>query len=286
VSLLGRIFLAKAIEWCEEMAHGNTLLLQRPDHTFENATERSGARLAGWNWSSIAADLDDDGWPDVYSTNGMWGDGRDRDRELEFWWDSLAYWDDYVAGTRTFDREGAGIAGVERDRYFHNRGGARAGAPLFEDRAFLDGLDLESNGRAAVAFDANEDGRARPLRPLGRLAGGALPRLAQPDEHFLRLRLAGEPGRDNRGRRRRARSRRACPGPDDRDRERERERVSVDRQPDRPPRLGAATRLDALTVRWPSGRVQELGRDRAGRPRDHRRRGAWDRRSVSRSEVN
>ncbi|HEX4438445.1 MAG TPA: CRTAC1 family protein [Thermoanaerobaculia bacterium] len=259
VSLLGRIFLAKAIEWCEEMAHGNTLLLQRADHTFENATERSGARLAGWNWSSIAADLDDDGWPDVYSTNGMWGDGRDRDHELEFWWDSLAYWDDYVAGTRTFDRQGAGIAGIERDRYFHNRGGAAAGAPLFEDRAFLDGLDLESNGRAAVAFDANEDGAldiyVRSVQSPEALFLGS----RRPEEHFLRLRLAGEPGLDNRdgiGARIEAR----LPGG----------RVIVTENANASGYLstgspivhlglGAATRVDALTVRWPSGKVQALG---------------------------
>ncbi len=180
------------------MASGNTLLLQRPDHTFENATSRSGAQHAGWNWSAVAADLDDDGWPDVYSTNGMWGDGRDHDVELEFWWQTLAYWDDYVAGTKTFDRKGAGIAGIERDLYFHNRGGAAAGDPLFEDRAFLDGLDLETNGRAAVAFDADGDGAldlfVRSVQAPEAFFRGS----RKPEEHYLRIRLAGTPGVDNR----------------------------------------------------------------------------------------
>ena len=199
ISIWGRLFLSTAIRWCEDMASGNTLLLQRPDHTFENATARSGAQHAGWNWSAIAADLDDDGWPDLYATNGMWGDGRDRDVELEFWWQTLAYWDDYVAGKKTFDRKGAGIAGIERDRYFHNRGesAARAG-PRFEERAFLDGLDLESNGRAAVAFDANGDGAldvyVRSVQAPEALFLGS----RKPEEHFLRIRLMGSPGRDNR----------------------------------------------------------------------------------------
>jgi hypothetical protein len=259
VGLAGRLFLPFAIRWCEEMASGNTLLLQKPDHTFENATPRSGAQHAGWNWSSIAADLDDDGWPDLYATNGLWGDGRDRDVELEFWWETLAYWDDYVAGTKTFDRKGAGVAGIERDRYFHNRGGAAAGAPLFEDRAFLDGLDLESNGRAAVAFDVNGDGAldlyVRSVGAPEALFLGS----RRPDEHYLRIRLSGTPGRDNRdgiG----AEVTAVLPGG--------RRIVTQNANPSGYLStgspivhlgLGAATRLEDLKIRWPSGAVQDLG---------------------------
>ncbi len=259
VAFFGRIFLSVAIKWCEDMASGNALLLQKPDHTFENATARSGAQHAGWNWSSIAADLDDDGWPDIYATNGMWGDGRDHDVGLEFWWDSLAYWDDYVAGTRTFDRKGAGINGIERDRYFHNRGGTAAGAPLFEDRAFLDGLDLESNGRAAVAFDANGDGAldlyVRSIGAPEALFLGS----RRPDEHFLRIRLAGTPGTDNRagiGARIEAKL------PEGRTIVTENANQSGYLSTASPIvhlGLGKATRLEELTVRWPSGKVQNLG---------------------------
>jgi hypothetical protein len=259
IGLTGRIFLPFAIAWCEEMAQGNTLLLQKPDHTFENATARSGAAHAGWNWSAIAADLDDDGWPDVYATNGMWGDGRDRDHELEFWWETLAYWDDYVAGRKTFDRRGAGIAGIERDRYFHNRGGAAAGAPLFEDRAFLDGLDLESNGRAAVAFDANGDGALDVyVRSVGAPEALFLGS-RRPDEHYLRLRLSGMPGRDNRdgigaeitavlpGRRRLVTQNVNQSG------------YLSTASPVVHLGLGKATRIERLTILWPSGKLQDAG---------------------------
>jgi len=259
VGFWGRLFLPFAIRWCEEMASGNTLLLQRADHTFADATARSGAGHAGWNWSSIAADLDDDGWPDVYATNGMWGDGRDHDVELEFWWDSLAYWDDYVAGTRTFDRKGAGIAGIERDRYFHNRGGAAAGAPLFEDRAFLDGLDLESNGRAVVAFDANGDGAldlyVRSIGAPEALFLGS----RKSDEHYLRVRLAGTPGVDNRDG---VGALLTAKLPDGRVIALQTSNASGYLSTGSPIAhlgLGRAERLENLTVRWPSGRVQDLG---------------------------
>ena len=257
VGLPGRIFLPIAVRWMEKMATGNSLLLQRPDHTFANATARSGAAHAGWNWSAIAADLDDDSNLDLYATNGMWGDGRDHDVELEFWWDSLAYWDDYVAGKRTFDRKGAGIAGIERDRYFPNRG--PGASPLFEDRGFLEGLDVETTGRAAVAFDANGDGAldlyVRSVQAPEALFLGS----RRPEEHYLRVRLAGTRGKDNRdgvGARLVARL------PDGRRLVRETGNGSGYLSTGSPIAhlgLGAATRLTDLAIRWPSGFVQDLG---------------------------
>jgi hypothetical protein len=262
IGLPGRFFLPIAVRWMETMATGNSLLLQKADHTFADATARSGAAHAGWNWSSIAADCDNDSWPDIYATNGMWGDGRDHDRELEFWWQSLAYWDDYVGMKKTFDRKGAGIAGIERDRYFRNRSGDPGRGPgdaMFEERSFLEGLDLETNGRAVVAFDANGDGALdlyiRSVEAPEALFLGS----RRPDEHFLRVKLRGTPGRDNRdgvGSRITA----ALPGG---------RRLLIETgnasgylstgSPIAHLGLGSATRLEALSIRWPSGRVQDLG---------------------------
>jgi enediyne biosynthesis protein E4 len=256
----GRLFLSTAISWMEKMTRGNSLFLQRADGTFADATSSSGARRAGWNWSAVAADLDDDGWLDLYATNGMWGDGRDHDRELEFWWETLAYWNDYVALHKTFDRKGAGIAGIERDRYFVNRRGNRnAGDPMFEDRAFLDGLDLETNGRAVVAFDANGDGAldvyVRSVQAPEALFLGS----HSEGEHFLRLRLAGSPGQDNSAG---IGARVVATLPGGRKVVRENGNASGYLSTASPIvhlGLGAATYLEDLTVRWPSGYVQKLG---------------------------
>jgi hypothetical protein len=259
VPLPGRIFRPIAISWMEKMCRGNSLLLQTAKGAFEDATALSGAGRAGWNWSVAAADLDNDGSLDLYATNGMWDDGRVRDRELEFWWETLAYWDDYIAMKKTFDRKGAGVQGIERDAYFVNRGpGSR---PLFEERAFLDGLDLQTNGRAVVAFDANGDGAldlyVRSVQAPEALFLGSR---KNPDaEHYLRLRLAGTPGRDNAdgiG----ARVTATLPGG----------RVLVRESgyasgylatgsPIVHLGLGGAARIEKLVVRWPSGFVQDLG---------------------------
>jgi len=262
IGVTGRMFLPIAIQWVETMAKGDTLLLQKPNHTFADATSRSGAAHAGWNWSSVAADLDNDSWPDIYATNGMWGDGRDHDRELEFWWQSLAYWDDYVAGTKTFDRKGAGIAGIERDRYFRNRSGDTRRPPsdvLFEERSFLEGLELETNGRAVVAFDANGDGALdlyiRSVQAPEALFLG----IRRPDEHYLRLKLRGTPGLDNPDG---VGSRITALLPGGRRLILETGNASGYLSTGSSVAhlgLGPATRLDSLTIRWPSGTLQTLG---------------------------
>jgi hypothetical protein len=259
VPLPGRIFRPIAISWMEKMCRGNSLFLQAAKGSFDDVTGRSGAGRAGWNWSVSAADLDNDGSLDLYATNGMWDDGRTRDRELEFWWETLAYWDDYIEMKKTFDRKGAGVQGIERDAYFRNRG--PGASPLFEERSFLDGLDLQTNGRAVVAFDANGDGALDVyVRSVQAPEALFLGTRKNPDvEHFLRLRFKGTPGKDNTaglG----ARVTATLPGG----------RVLVRESgyasgylatgsPIVHLGLGSATRIERLVVRWPSGFVQDLG---------------------------
>ena len=260
VPLPGRIFRPVAISWMEKMCRGNSFFLQTAKGSFEDATARSAAGRAGWNWSVAPADLDNDGSLDLYATNGMWDDGRAHDRELEFWWETLAYWDDYIGMKKTFDRKGAGVQGIERDAYFVNRGPGKD--PLFTERAFLDGLDLQTNGRAVVAFDANGDGAldlyVRSVQAPEALFLGSR---KNPDaEHFLRLRLKGTPRKDNSdGLGVKATATLA----DGRVLVRESGYASGYLSTGSPVLhlgLGRATRVERLVLKWPSGFVQDLGR--------------------------
>ncbi|HED66580.1 MAG TPA: VCBS repeat-containing protein, partial [Planctomycetes bacterium] len=53
-----------------QFAVGSTLLANRGDGTFENVSREAGVQVAGWAWGAKFLDIDNDGWPDIYSPNG------------------------------------------------------------------------------------------------------------------------------------------------------------------------------------------------------------------------
>ncbi len=52
-------------------ARGNSLLLNRGDGTFEDATEEAGIAVGGWAWGAQFVDINNDGFDDIYSPNGF-----------------------------------------------------------------------------------------------------------------------------------------------------------------------------------------------------------------------
>ena len=51
-------------------AKGNSLFLNKGDGSFDDISETAGITLGRWAWSSKMADLDNDGWQDLYVANG------------------------------------------------------------------------------------------------------------------------------------------------------------------------------------------------------------------------
>jgi uncharacterized membrane protein YraQ (UPF0718 family) len=50
----------------------NVLLIRQSDGTTVDMAEKYGLDVSGWAWNTKFADLDNDGWQDVYAANGTW----------------------------------------------------------------------------------------------------------------------------------------------------------------------------------------------------------------------
>jgi hypothetical protein len=57
----------------------NTLQLNRGDGRFSEVGYLAGIHATDWSWSALFADLDSDGWQDLYVTNGIWRRPNDLD---------------------------------------------------------------------------------------------------------------------------------------------------------------------------------------------------------------
>lgn len=52
-------------------ARGNSLFLNQQDGTFSDVSVNAGVTLGRWAWSSLFTDINNDGWEDIYVTNGF-----------------------------------------------------------------------------------------------------------------------------------------------------------------------------------------------------------------------
>lgn len=138
---------------------GNRLYRNRGDGEFEDATDAAGVRIGYWGWAATFADLDNDGWLDLYHVNGWRTD------------DPEAY---------EFHHDPAVL--------FRNRGDGS-----FEEIARRVGVADRGQGRGVVAFDYDRDGdidlfvaniEGKPV-----LYRNELPA----DQGFVSVRLVGRP---------------------------------------------------------------------------------------------
>ena len=62
----------------------NALHLNQGKNTFSDISQLSGVSSTDWSWSNIIADFDNDGWKDMYITNGLLHDIRNTDMVKKF----------------------------------------------------------------------------------------------------------------------------------------------------------------------------------------------------------
>ncbi|UHG91014.1 VCBS repeat-containing protein [Spirosoma oryzicola] len=125
--------------------------------TFSEIGQLAGVSNTDWSWSPLLADYDNDGWKDIYVTNGYVRDYTNQD--------FLKFMTDYMHNRpANFSREDVlelvhKIPSSNVTNYmFRNRGGERAGAVTFDNASSSWGLMQASNSTGAAYADLDNDG--------------------------------------------------------------------------------------------------------------------------------
>lgn len=130
----------------------NTLQLNNGDGTFSEIGRIAGIAQTDWSWAALAADYDNDGWKDLYVTNGIMHDITNQD----FLVMKLRYMEE-----RNYDLDLKDIGylmGEMPSNDLKNHVFKNKGTSTFEDISNEWGLDVEHNSNGAAYTDLDNDG--------------------------------------------------------------------------------------------------------------------------------
>ncbi len=129
----------------------NMLQLNNGNGTFSEIGQLAGVSNTDWSWAALLADYDNDGWKDLFVTNGYFRDYTN----LDF----INYMEDYVEGRGRLQREDV-LEIIEQmpssdltNYLFINKNGI-----AFSNETGTAGVDQPSNSNGAAYADLDNDG--------------------------------------------------------------------------------------------------------------------------------
>jgi hypothetical protein len=135
------------------MREGNFLWKNNGDLTFTDVSRETGTYDTGWGWGGKFFDYDNDGWLDLYVTNGWVSAGPD-DYVTDIF-QMIIKPDVDLTDARSWPPMGnKSLSGYEKNRLFHNEKGQ-----IFVDQAVRHGVDSTRDGRGVAVADFDNDGR-------------------------------------------------------------------------------------------------------------------------------
>ena len=175
--------------------------------TFSEVGQLSGVSATDWSWSTLMADFDNDGFRDIFITNGYPKDITDLDFVAYNNDHQSSYFDsDSKTEAETKAKIGE-LLGVKKSNFmYRNRGGDRDGEPLtFEDVTTAWGLSTPSFSNGAAYADFDNDGdldivvntiNDQALVYANRTAerADATRKDGPATNHYLRVNLSGDAG--------------------------------------------------------------------------------------------
>jgi hypothetical protein len=135
------------------MREGNFLWKNNGDLTFTDVSKETGTWDTGWGWGAKFFDYDNDGWLDLYVTNGWVSAGKENYVPDIF--EMIVKPNIDLADARNWPPMGnKSLSGYEKKRLFHNERGQ-----AFTDQAPKYGVDSIRDGRGVAIADFDNDGR-------------------------------------------------------------------------------------------------------------------------------
>jgi ASPIC/UnbV protein/VCBS repeat protein len=137
----------------EYMREGNFLWKNNGDLTFTDVSRETNTYNTGWGWGAKFFDYDNDGWLDLYVTNGWVSAGPENYVPDIFALIVKPNVD--LADARNWPPMGnKSLSGYQKKRLFHNERGQ-----AFSDQAPKYGIDSTRDGRGIAVADFDNDGR-------------------------------------------------------------------------------------------------------------------------------
>jgi hypothetical protein len=135
------------------MREGNFLWKNNGNLTFTDVSRETGTFDTGWGWGARFFDYDNDGWLDLYVTNGWVSAGKDNYVPDIF--EMIVKPNIDLADARNWPPMGdKSLSGYQKKRMFHNERGQ-----AFTDQAPKYGVDSVRDGRGVAVADFDNDGR-------------------------------------------------------------------------------------------------------------------------------
>jgi enediyne biosynthesis protein E4 len=135
------------------MREGNFLWHNNGNLTFSDVSRETGTAETGWGWGAKFFDYDNDGWLDLYVTNGWVSAGKESYVPDVFTMVTTPNID--FADARNWPPMGnKSLSGYEKKKLFHNDKGQ-----IFKDEAKRHGVDSIKDGRGVAIADFDNDGR-------------------------------------------------------------------------------------------------------------------------------